>query len=158
MKTMKFVLAAMILSVAVISCQKDDIGPSAPAGDLKSNITNDPIAQPPVTTLVRYDVTVHWIIAQPLCGKYQVKVVNSAGVPVAPGQDYIPGINSYKFTEFTNQTTGTRKAVLVQVNIDSKGVCQYNLYTEDDTHFIRFKSGLTNYFDLYPSFNPVTPE
>jgi hypothetical protein len=159
MKTAKFFFAAALLSVAMISCQKENIGPSATGtGDLKTSISNDATTDPDLNPIVKYAVTVHMTISKPLCAAYQVVLLNGAGVMVAPPQPFIPGTTAYYFKEVIRQKSGVRIARIDLAGEPDNGFCPNALYTEPDSHFIQFENGAVYNFDLYPSFNPPAPK
>lgn len=158
MKTAKFFFAAALLSVALISCQKEDISPSvATTGDLKTSISNDATVDPDLNPIVKYKVTVRMTINKPLCDAYQVVLLNGAGVMVAPPQPFIPGTTVYYFKEVIRQKSGVRTAHIGLAG-EPDGSCANKLYTSPDSQFIQFVNGGVYYFDLYPSFTPPAPK
>jgi hypothetical protein len=158
MKTKAIFVAAIALSVALLSCQKENIVPaSADNGTVKTAVDNSVSPSPAETKVVRYIVNVHLSGDKPLCGAYQVEVLNGAGVLVAPPRPFIPGVSSYIFTEQTRLDHGIRMARLESATVPDGFECKNPLYTPPDILWVKFENEASFTFDLYPQTNPPKP-
>ena len=166
MKTVKFILAAFVLSFSIISCQKENIEPQSPVSssqDLKGQPVNkgenNKKQNPDEITGVKYAITVHFPVGRELRSTYQIEIVNAADQPVAPRQIFVPGTSVYNFFEQANQESGIRIARLVQVKYpDEHFLSAPELSTPPDIKVINFLDGESYSFDLWPKFTTPDPK
>ena len=156
MKTTAIIFAAALL-FGFSSCQKETITPDNPSTPvLKSGAPSADAATKAETMFVRYAVKVHLGTENIPCYPYFVEVVNAIGAPVAPRQEYVPGTNTYYFSETTRLTFGIRIAHLV-TDGGPNYQCDHGISTYPDTKKIWFENEETYYFDIYPANTPPKP-
>ena len=158
MKKVRFLLGVIILSAVVAGCQKEDITPAAPGtGETKSVPVEGTSAIPTGTMEVTYYVTVHFTSEVPLCGAYQVEIVNGANVLMAEAKLWYPSVALYTFKEKVRQKSGFRIARLESASVPDQGTCESDLFTNPDIKNIWFEPEGKYYFDLYPGQMPPIP-
>jgi len=157
MKTLNFLLAATAISIALVSCQKENIEPQKPATDshnLKPALIEKAESTSGVATTrvsVRYEVSINLILSKPLCNTYQVEVVNEYGAAVATPIHYDPAKSTYIFNEQTNEKSGLRTARLVLVDWPDHYICPTELFTNPSSQKVFFSEGGFISFELYPT-------
>jgi hypothetical protein len=161
MKTVKIILAAVVMSTMFFSCQKAIIEPQAqPTNDeyfLSVNPNSGEI--PPVITIknVIYDVNVNFVGDPQLCDTYWVGIFDGNGHLVSPKQLLVKGTLTYHFTERVKVEEGIRVARLVRdPNVESN--CINHLYTPPVSQTITFEDMGKYFFDLYPVINGKNPK
>jgi len=157
MKTLNIVIATSLLSVALLSCQKEDIAPPPASSSLKSETPSEPSGAPHKYNYVVYEVNLIPSADQVPCGQYEIRILDATGKTVAAPQEYVYGVTSYQFVEFTTLTTGTRTAVLKSVPGPNGTMCESQLHAEADANFIQFGDEHTHYFDLMTSVDSPSP-
>jgi hypothetical protein len=165
MKTVKFILAALVLSFSIISCQKETIEPQqsfSGSQDLNANpikkgeINNE--SKMDITIRVQYSVAVHLPIGRALVNTYQVEIVNANEEPVAPRQIFVPGTSVYNFFEQTQQESGIRIARLVPLTYPNEHfISKPELFTSPVIIVANFVDVQSYSFDLYPKFLSSDP-
>jgi hypothetical protein len=100
-------------------------------------------------SVVRYQVTIHIPADIDLCSAYQVLLVDGHGIPVAPPQGFIPGNNTYVFTESAS-TAGARGVRMIQNSELLHYICANELNTAPVFHTGPFMTGQTYSFELFP--------
>ena len=156
MKTLKFFFASVLVTAALVSCQKDEIVPLQPvsdAGDLKTmpkKPDNGISGKSEAGLVVRYIVVVHLSLEKALCNRYRVELADASGRIVAV-ENYDPAKSAYSFMERVRTASGVRIARLSQVNWPSHFVCETELYTRADIQVLMFSEGGSYDFNLYPS-------
>ncbi len=155
MKTKSIYIAALFLAGAFASCQKDPIGPdNAAAGIAKTGSMTT--SQTTARMIVHYQVGVYQTLSKPMCGSYAIEITNSAGVPVAPAQRYLPTQVHYFFSEMVTSPTGIRIARLVESGQPEERVsCPNRLYAQPETQNLTFRDGKAYFFYLYPTYDPL---
>jgi len=151
MKTIKFLLASLVLSAIFISCQKDVVEPEqSDMSTLKETSATGINNTSGVTITVRYTVTINLDEARTFCGHYQVEMLNGQGAFIAPPQRYMPGRDVYYFTEKTRLPGAIRIARFVQSPVPDMN-CSLLLFTKPDIQLLQFADGQSYPFSLYPS-------
>ena len=160
MKTLNFILAAAVISVSFVSCQKDDIVPQKPADNSRiakvdnktgknTNIKMVPEAK--MGNQLSYIVTIHLKYEKPLCNRYLVKLIDGDGREIAAPVNYDPNTSVYTFRESTYASSGVRMARLdVVVYPGEHFVCAQEFTTDPEIKTLAFKNGDSFTFDLYP--------
>jgi hypothetical protein len=161
MKTLNSFFAAAVISIALVSCQKETIEPQKPATNA-SNVEpaqtvnlEDATLKSTSSVNVRYIVAMHLTSAKPLCNRYRVEIVDANGRQVAPPANFDQATSSYTFYEQTRQKSGLRVARLVLVEWPHHFICEYEFYTTPSSQVINFRDGGSYSFDLYPTVSPT---
>ena len=158
MKTTNYLFAAVALSIAFVSCQKETIEPMKPAAlnvrEIPAVMDEGLSADAKGTISVRYEISINMEADKPLCNRYQVELLDASGRAIAPAQYFVPGKKSYTFYEQTRQAAGLRIARLVLApNID-RFACQVELFTAPDVKLINFVDRETYNLNLNPNAKP----
>jgi len=158
MKRIEFFFATIILSVALIACQKENIEPRGTSSGVTSlkavwvNSEKPAISDTVAVRIVYYQVNVNLRPGKPLCNIYWVEMLDAFGRLVAPKQTFIPGTKTYIFTEQIQQRSGLRVARLVRAP-GSNIACDTELFTSPAMRTIEFRNMETYTFDLYPQMH-----
>ena len=136
MKTLKFTAALMMIFffaglTSAYSTTRNDGKGTKPAG------------------VVRYQINIHINSDLDLCNAYLVVLVDGHGNPVAPSQGYVPGVNTYTFTEAAS-TAGVRGVRMIENSEILHYICVNELSTAPVFHMGPFMTGQTYSFDLFP--------
>lgn len=107
----------------------------------------------PLST-VRYEVNIHIPADIDLCNAYLILLIDGHGNPVAEPKGYIPGINTYSFTERTSTSSVRGAVMIINPNI-LHYICPNELNSEPVFHMGPFLTGQTYTFDLYPMSTPA---
>jgi hypothetical protein len=166
MKTLNYFFAAAVLSIALVSCQKETIEPQRPADNnsqvqktdakIMENASIKTSATEVSYNTMIYLVTIHLEREKPLCNTYVVKLTDGDGREIALPVRYDPATSIYTFRERTNEASGVRVAHLDLVVWPNHFVCPTEYTTDPAISVIDFKEGGTYSFDLYPK--PIGPK
>ena len=158
MKTTNYLFAAVALSIAFVSCQKETIEPMKPAAlnvrEIPAVMDEGLSADAKGTISVRYEISINMEADKPLCNRYQVELLDATGHQVLPAQIYVPGTKIYNFYEQTRLSKGVRIARLVVIPFDQHYICETELFTVPVSKLIQFVDGETYSYALYPETKP----
>jgi hypothetical protein len=157
MKTLNYILAAAMISFAIVSCQKDDIVPQKPSShpivvDKKDakKVENASFKTIPAFNMI-YSVTIHLKYEKPLHNNYVVRLTDGDNLDVAEPVNYDPNTSVYIFRELTNEPSAIRKASLEAVVYPGERFALLKEFnTEPAISLVEFKVNDTFAFDLYP--------